>query len=258
MRIFNVFGYSNTGKTYLIEKLLQRLNEENYTLGYLKLTKHKGPFDKEGKDTFRTFKKGAKRIGLLHSEGFVIWRYDGNIRDESMFIREHFNGVHYLIIEGKTNLAVPKIKCLGDGDKVEDDHLILGYCSMKGDGFLHPEKDFRVIYNMVREKSMPLLPHIDCGECGYPTCKDFAVDYLSGRVKLSDCKILSENAVIVRVSGKRIEIKSFVQEFLGNTILGALSSLRGFEPNGEIVIKINPEAILFSKESKDKEIKKNK
>ena len=35
-----------------------------------------------------------------------------------------------------------------------------------------------------------LLPQIDCGSCGAPTCRTFAEDVVKGECKLEDCIIL--------------------------------------------------------------------
>ncbi|GEM_PF-515767 len=241
MRIFSFFGHSNTGKTALIEKLVERLNEEGYRTGYLKLTRHKGPFDAEGKDTYRIFKKGVKRIALLHEKGSVLWNY--SVEDMVEFIKRHFQGVDFLLIEGNAPIAVPKAQCIKMGEEKVKDPLLLFTCSYDNAGDFHLEKDFDRIYDVVLKKSMPLLPHIDCEECGFKTCRDFAKAYLKNEVKLKDCRVLSQNAVVVRVDGKRIEIKSFVQDFLGSTILGALSSLKGFEEGGKIQITIDPQSL---------------
>ena len=37
------------------------------------------------------------------------------------------------------------------------------------------------------EKLYNLLPHIDCGSCGAPTCKCFAEDVIKGYSHVEDC-----------------------------------------------------------------------
>ncbi len=248
MRLTAIYGSSNTGKTYLITKLIKALKEEGLKTAYLKLTKHRGPFDREGKDTYRTHKSGAERIGLVHENGTVLWDYSGktNLAD---FIRKNFSGFDFVIIEGNPPLSITKIKCVAGDEEVSKGGLTVAVCSFeKKNSILHPEEDFERIYSIIKRQSVPLLPHIDCGECGYETCHDFLLAYLNKKVKLKDCKVLSENVVVVRVDGKRIEIKSFVQDFLGSTILGALSSLRGFEMSENIEIKINATSLRALKE----------
>ncbi len=242
MRLFAFFGHSGTGKTTLLEKLSEQFKDEGYRVGYLKLTRHKGSFDKEGKDTFRISQKGVRKIALLHDEGSVLWEY--NPRDQIDFIKKHFIGFDFLFIEGNPSIYVPKMQCIKDKmETVENDPLVLYTCSFNNEGDLHIDRDFNRIYEIVKSKAMPLLPHLDCGECGYKTCLEFARSYLKDEVKLKDCKILSKNAVSVWVDGKRIEMKSFVQDFLGSTIIGALSSLRGFEEGGHIRIRVDMETL---------------
>ncbi len=248
MRLFAVYGNSNTGKTTLITNLIKALKDEGKKVAYLKLTKHKGPFDVEGKDTQRARNNGADKIALVHDKGVVLWDYTKkpHLAD---FIRRNFLSFDFVLIEGNAELAVTRIKCISKEEEKDSDKLVLYYCSFADvKDTLHPERDFARILSIVKERSVPLLPHLDCAECGFPKCKEFLHNYLDGRVKMRDCKVLYENAVVVRVNGRRIEMKSFVQNFIGSTILGALSSLRGFEKAGTVDIKIDVNALLSLKE----------
>ena len=248
MRLFAVYGNSNTGKTTLTTNLIKALKDEGKKVAYLKLTKHKGPFDAEGKDTQRARNSGADKIGLVHDRGVVLWDYTKkpHLAD---FVRKNFLSFDFLLIEGNVELAVPRIKCISKEEEKDSDELVLYHCSFADiKDTLHPVRDFDKLLSVVKKRSVPLLPHLDCAECGFPTCKEFLHNYLEGRVKMRDCKVLYENAVVVRVNGRRIEMKYFVQEFVGSTILGALSALRGFEHSGNVEIKIDVNALMTLKE----------
>ncbi len=253
MRLFTVYGNSNTGKTTLLTNIIKALKNEGKKVAYLKLTKHKGPFDVEGKDTQRARDNGADKIGLVHDRGVVLWDYTKKPHLVDL-IRRNFLSFDFVLIEGNAELAVTRIKCISKEEEKDSDELVLYYCSFADiKDTLHPVRDFARILSIVKERSVPLLPHLDCAECGFPTCKEFLQNYLEGRVKIRDCKVLYENAVVVRVNGKRIEMKSFVQEFVGSTILGALSVLRGFEYSGNVEIKIDVNALLTLKEGQSGE-----
>ena len=59
-------GYSNSGKTTLINKLIHNLKAD-YDIGYVKHDAHKFEMDKEGKDTFRAWESGASQIFISDS-----------------------------------------------------------------------------------------------------------------------------------------------------------------------------------------------
>ena len=44
---------------------------------------------------------------------------------------------------------------------------------------------------MVREDIIKILPKIDCGLCGSPTCDSFAYDVANGKAKRENCILLS-------------------------------------------------------------------
>ncbi len=75
--IISVVGWSNSGKTTFLEKLVAELKNRGYRVGIIK--HHRGPFeiDQPGKDTWRLFKAGAActaiagpgKVGLVMETG---------------------------------------------------------------------------------------------------------------------------------------------------------------------------------------------
>jgi len=37
-----------------------------------------------------------------------------------------------------------------------------------------------------------LLPKLDCGSCGAPSCRSFAEDVVLNKIKLTECKFIEE------------------------------------------------------------------
>jgi molybdopterin-guanine dinucleotide biosynthesis protein B len=61
-------GYSNSGKTTLISRVIERLTEQGYRVGALKHDAHRFEMDREGKDTWKYRQAGAKNIMISSSE----------------------------------------------------------------------------------------------------------------------------------------------------------------------------------------------
>ncbi|RLI11289.1 hypothetical protein DRO33_04300 [Candidatus Bathyarchaeota archaeon] len=54
------------------------------------------------------------------------------------------------------------------------------------------EEDVKKAMELGWRDLLALLPGINCGKCGRPTCQALAVDVLGGRARLSDCPFLAE------------------------------------------------------------------
>ena len=48
-----------------------------------------------------------------------------------------------------------------------------------------------------------MLPQIDCGSCGAPTCRAFAEDVVKGECQIDDCVVYLRRMVQENPSGKR-------------------------------------------------------
>ena len=67
MKIIGVVGWKNSGKTTLIEKLINEFNHRSLTVSTIKHSHHNFSVDKPGTDSFRHFNAGAKET-ILTSE----------------------------------------------------------------------------------------------------------------------------------------------------------------------------------------------
>jgi molybdopterin-guanine dinucleotide biosynthesis protein MobB len=89
-------GYSHSGKTTLITRLIQKLSKE-YKVGYLKHDVHSFLMDHEGKDTYRARESGAHAVFITDPIHFAQIQ-SGSIEDagaQCMFLNSDF-----LFVEG--------------------------------------------------------------------------------------------------------------------------------------------------------------
>ena len=72
-KVVCIVGYHNSGKTSLIERLIQELQRRGYKVGYIKHDpKGHGMTDKEGSDTDRIFKL-SERVALMSPQKLTLW-----------------------------------------------------------------------------------------------------------------------------------------------------------------------------------------
>ena len=101
MKIIGVVGWKDTGKTTLIEKLINEFNSRNLTVSTIKHSHHNFSVDREGTDSFRHFNAGAKET-ILGSEKKWI-KFSRQISDSKpnlAFLIEQIIPVDIVVVEG--------------------------------------------------------------------------------------------------------------------------------------------------------------
>jgi len=106
-------GYSGAGKTTLIEKLVKSISKKN-SIAYLKNDAHGFQMDREGKDTYRLSKAGAKGVFINHLNEYA---YLDHRESEKYHKPQLFSEYDMVIVEGFKQLGIPKILVL-DSEKV--------------------------------------------------------------------------------------------------------------------------------------------
>ncbi len=120
MKVIAIVGYHNSGKTTLIERVVDELTAMGLKVGYVKHDpKGHGETDREGSDTFRLRKKTHKRA-LLSSGEATLWEREW--RGLREFLRERFSDCDVIILEGfKGERWVPKVAV----GKVEAEQVLM-------------------------------------------------------------------------------------------------------------------------------------
>ena len=121
--IFGFYGRSNTGKTTLIVKIIEKLTNEGYKVATIKKTDKKIDIDKKSKDTWRHGQAGARLVVLSssHETDFIV-KENMEIDDIIQNISE-MGCYDAIIVEGARDSSIPKIR-LGD---IEERDNTIGY-----------------------------------------------------------------------------------------------------------------------------------
>lgn len=111
MIVFGIAGWSNSGKTTLIEKVIPCLTNRGLRVAVIKHAHHGFDLDRPGKDSFRHREAGATQVLMLSSERWVLMN---ELRDEaepSLETQlEMLAGNDVVLIEGFKAAAVPKVE----------------------------------------------------------------------------------------------------------------------------------------------------
>lgn len=111
--VVSFIGYSNTGKTTLIEKIISILNEQGIRMAYIKHTHHQINFPSENKDSQRMTKAGAMVSAVISPDNTLI--VENRVPDIDRLLQ----GIHdmdIILIEGYKQKDFPKIMVAENND----------------------------------------------------------------------------------------------------------------------------------------------
>lgn len=212
--ILSVVGYSKSGKTTLLEKIIPILTGKGYSVGVIKHTGHDFSLDQPGKDTHRLRLSGAAGVALVGSGqiGFFGKMNEAETLMADRLEQSFFSDRDIILTEGFKKGDKPKIAVLTKG-KEEQLFKDLEGSIVATVGDIPVRKD---------------VPH-------------FKPDNPEGLVELLEQRFLKgqrKPSIRVILDGKNIPMNHFVQEIVRSGILGILSSLKGFRDSQKVEVKI--------------------
>ena len=101
MKIFGVVGWKNSGKTTLVERLINELLNKDISVSTIKHSHHNFQIDKKGKDSFRHRAAGASETILASNLEWV--KFSSNIpkkNSELGFYLNQLDNVDLVLVEG--------------------------------------------------------------------------------------------------------------------------------------------------------------
>lgn len=105
--VFCVSGIKNSGKTGLIEKLINEFIKENYSVAVIKHDGHEYVMDHEGTDTYRLHLAGAAKT-LIFSGTQYSMNAKGRTSIEEMI--KLCDGADVIVVEGMKDSDYPKVE----------------------------------------------------------------------------------------------------------------------------------------------------
>ena len=106
LKIIAFSGPSNSGKTTLIVKISNILQDNGFKVAIIKHDpKDKAQFDTEGKDSFKFTQTGAD-VAVVSPNRTTIFKHQYNELDELIKL---FKNNDYLLVEGLKTLPLPRI-----------------------------------------------------------------------------------------------------------------------------------------------------
>lgn len=237
-RVISVVGFHGAGKTQVAEALIKELVKRGYHVGAIKHIRDEDfSIDQPGKDTWRHAQAGAEVVmSIAPNEFATIEKRPVELRDAIT----KFGRLDFIVVEGFREFNdIARIIVARNEDEVKElagDFPIacIGAHSTSLPSFKMDE--IVGLTDLVEQKAFPILPGVNCKQCGYESCRDFARAVLAGDAPWNGCMALQDRLKLI-VDGKEIPLKPFVQDFIAGAIEGMLSSLKGAEGR-EIELKV--------------------
>jgi len=256
MKVFSVYGYSESGKTTIVENLVRELKKKNFDIGTVKeIHFEEFKMDAEGTNTDRHSKEGADPVTARgYYETDIMYGRKLTLPE----ILRHYSQ-DYVICEGLTDYNLPRIIAAKTEEELEERwetgiFAVSGKVAeelggeYKGVPVINVMKEPEKLADLVIEKVFKLLPDVDkncCNACGYG-CRGLTDKIIKGEAKREDC-IQKTSSVKLFIDGKEIGMVPFVEEIIRNVTTGAVSGLKGYKKNSEIVVKLDDRGLYEKK-----------
>ena len=101
MKIFGVVGWKNSGKTGLIERLVDVISSKGFSVSTIKHAHHTFDIDQVGKDSYRHRKAGAHEVILSSRNRWALMReLRGSPEPDLKTLIKRLSKVDLVLIEG--------------------------------------------------------------------------------------------------------------------------------------------------------------
>jgi molybdopterin-guanine dinucleotide biosynthesis protein B len=153
MRIIQVVGYKNAGKTALACELVRELTSQGLRVGTLKHDAHDFEPDIPGKDTWQHRQAGA-HVTAITSPSRTAWVQEQPSSLKQLVAEMANHALDYLIIEGFKSAAYPKIVLI----RGEKDEELLSLQNVIAAVIREPNQ---AIESIAKAQAIPLFVHPD-------------------------------------------------------------------------------------------------
>ncbi|OIP92192.1 MAG: molybdopterin-guanine dinucleotide biosynthesis protein B [Syntrophobacteraceae bacterium CG2_30_61_12] len=211
--IICIVGSANVGKTTVLEQLIPALKRRGYRVGALKHDVHGFEMDHQGKDTWKHKRAGADTIAIAGPTQVASIRSTAAEMPIEETVARYFWSERIVLAEGYKRSHFPKIEVFRAELAAEP------LCTEPGDNLIA----------MVSDDPPPV--EVPC--YGFQQ-----IDELAALLEERYLKERKQHPVEVRLDGKKLPLKGFVQDIIQGALRGMLSSLRGWKEPNRITVEI--------------------
>lgn len=211
MKIFGVIGSSGSGKTQLIERLIDEFRKRGRRLAVIKHCPHGFDLEREGKDSHRFLERGASGVGLAAPGQTAFLYRTGGPESLVSLAQERFCDADLVLIEGgKNSPGYPKILVLAPDEPLEQ------------------EQGLEDVAAVVAQNKLPWSRRVFTPE-EVNAMADFIEKHEGGPAA----------AVTAEVDGRAVPLNPYVQKVFEQVVLGLVTSLKDVAGSpGRVVLTV--------------------
>ncbi len=259
--VIDVIGYKDSGKTSIVEKIVRKLTSEGYRTCVFKHIHDPGfSLDTSGKDSWRVAEAGAERVVLVsRKERVIIERAEFEQKDLKrlltlgeefdLILLEGFKSIKPIEVDRYYVLAVRSQDDLLSLSRDRENILFVNtpvpvkteivgqeqLANLLGDEETATQFVDNIVVPLIQTgRIWKTLPDLDCGRCGYKTCKEMAEAIATKKDREVKCTVEDEpSTLVIRIGETRLAMRGFVQEIIRGAVLAMTSSLKGATISGD-------------------------
>ena len=110
MKTFSITGWSGSGKTELITRLIKHCKKKNRKVVAVKNVPHKLYLEPESTDTFKFFEAGADEVCLTAKNQLLTVKPLKEETDVISLLEQEYTNCDYLLLEGLRKDGIPMIE----------------------------------------------------------------------------------------------------------------------------------------------------
>jgi len=203
MKTVAIVGFSESGKTRLIVRLIGELKKRGLRTYVVKRCSHGFSLDTKGKDTSDFSRAGADGVAMVSQEGWAALGRAASVEARALAARL-FPDADVVLVEGGKEVRAPrKIEVLRSGVS----EILIS----------RPEELLAVVSDLPLPDgvSVPVFKHEEAS-------------------RICDLILSVEEAsmadITLEVDGREVNLNPFVRTFIERTVLGMVTSLNGIGP----------------------------
>ena len=121
MKIVGIVGWKNSGKTYFVSKIINKLQIKNYRVASIKHAHHEFDIDHKDTDSYIHRKAGSTQVIVSSSKRWVKITELNNSKEQTLnYLLNQLSDTDIVIVEGFKNDNHPKIEII---KKCNNDYL---------------------------------------------------------------------------------------------------------------------------------------
>jgi len=209
--VVSIVGKSKAGKTTLVELLLGELKRRGYRVATVKHNHRDFELDQPGKDSWRHAQAGSDAVVISSPRKLALIKpqdHDASIVEILHLLGEEFDIV---LIEGFRRGYAPKIE--------------VHRRELKEGLLCTPEELMAIVTDEPLEADLPQFPWQDVSGIA-----NFIEERLIAKRKAEDA--------VLFVNGSYIPLSPFPKQFITNTLIGMVSTLKGVEKIRSVEVSV--------------------